>query len=173
MQLSADPTVSPVTNTERVIQVPGQQPTQPFAQPSDQDDIIPIMQERVVVTRALRETGRVRVSLKTETVEQDVEEVLHGETIAVTTVPVGRELAVGEAAPQPHRAEDGAWVIPVIEEVLIIERRLVLKEELHLHTRRTVETVREVVALRRQTATVEELPPEPENPKTPNRSFSS
>ena len=46
-------------------------------------------------------------------------------------------------------------IIPVVEEVLVIEKRLVLKEELHIRRRIATETVEVPVTLRNQRAIVE------------------
>jgi stress response protein YsnF len=50
-------------------------------------------------------------------------------------------------------------VVPVLEEVLVVERRLVLREEVRLRLVAAEETVEEAVTLRRQHAEVERLPP--------------
>ena len=58
----------------------------------------------------------------------------------------------------PVREENGATVIPVMEEVVVTETRLVLREDLHI--RRVAETHehQHTVLLRRQCAEVERLP---------------
>ena len=48
-------------------------------------------------------------------------------------------------------------IVPVFEEVLVVEKRLVLKEELHLRKCTSVEAVEAPVTLRKQTARVERL----------------
>ena len=45
-------------------------------------------------------------------------------------------------------------IIPVFEEVVVMETRIVLKEELHVTQYETTETVDIPVSLRRQTATI-------------------
>jgi stress response protein YsnF len=50
-------------------------------------------------------------------------------------------------------------VIPVVEEVLVVERRLVLKEEIHLRRVRTTTRHRETVTLRDEQVVIER--PEP------------
>jgi stress response protein YsnF len=129
----------------------------------DKDEVVlGLAEETAVVQRRLRETGRVRVSLRTEVEQHEIEETLYSDSVEIEHVPVNRTLAEGEAAPQPRRGEDGGWIIPVVEEVLVVERRLVLREELHLHVRQTEQAFRETVPLRRQEATVERLPGQPD-----------
>ena len=120
--------------------------------------MLPLAEESAVVERRLVETGRVRVSVRTEVEDHEVNETLHSDSVEVEHVPVNRTLEAGEAVPQPRRGADGGWIIPVVEEVLVVERRLVLREELHLHVRRAEEQFRETVPLRRQRVEVERLP---------------
>jgi stress response protein YsnF len=53
------------------------------------------------------------------------------------------------------RTEDGVTIIPVLEEVLVVEKRLVLKREIRIRKRSTSETVEIPVSLRQQRAKVE------------------
>ena len=50
-------------------------------------------------------------------------------------------------------------VVPVLEEVLVVERRLVIREEIRMRLVSVEEPVEQPVAVRRQRATVERLPP--------------
>ena len=126
-----------------------------------EEQVLLLVGESAVVERRLRETGRVRVSLKTEVTAGLVEETLHADTVDERRVPIGRTLAEGEV-PQPRRGDKGAWIIPVVEEVRAVERRLVLREEIHLITHRTGVVTRQEVPLRRQVASIERIVNEPE-----------
>jgi len=70
-------------------------------------------------------------------------------------VTVGREL---QAAPEV-RTEGAVLIIPVMEEVLVVEKRLVLKEELHVQRIVSQEQIEVPVAVRKQRAEVERVPP--------------
>jgi stress response protein YsnF len=118
---------------------------------------IPVVEERARVETRRRVTRRVRVRTETDTTDSIAEARLEGETVEITRVPRGVEVA----APPDIRTEGDVTVIPVCEEMLFVERRLVLTEEIHVRRRRTRETVAVPVALRRQRAIVEELDPEP------------
>ncbi|MGH8169250.1 MAG: DUF2382 domain-containing protein, partial [Steroidobacteraceae bacterium] len=80
-----------------------------------------------------------------------VTDSLTSEHVQVERVPVEREV---EAVP-PIRQEGDTTIIPVVDEVLVIERRLVLREELHVRKERRVEKVEEPVTLRTMHAVVE------------------
>ena len=120
---------------------------------------VPVIEETASVGTRAVETGRVRVRTATETVEEVLRESLRSETVAVTRVPVGRTLAAGEAPPG-IRTEDGVTIIPVLEEILVVEKRLVLREEVHLRRTASADEVEVPVTLRRQRAVVERVSPE-------------
>ena len=48
-------------------------------------------------------------------------------------------------------------IVPIMEEVLVIEKRLILKEELHIHKRRVETHQPQQVTLRREEVRVERL----------------
>jgi stress response protein YsnF len=122
---------------------------------------VPLAEENARLVRHTVETGRVRVRLRTEVEEVPVQAELRTETVDVERVAVGRELAPGEAVPAPREEEGGAvLVVPVLEEVLVVEKRLVLTEELRIRRRVDAEPAAGTVTLRRQRAEVERLPPE-------------
>jgi stress response protein YsnF len=112
---------------------------------------VPVVEEALVVRKQDVETGRLRVSLSTETVEDVVRETLRGRRAVVDRVPVGREVH----EPPQVREEDGVLVIPVVEEILVVEKRLLLKEELRVRYLETEEMMEVPVERRVQTATVE------------------
>ena len=123
--------------------------------------VLPLVEENLLVGKRRVETGRVRVSVNTEIQEQIVRETLRSERTELERVAVGRELAPGEPAPAMRQEPDGTVVVPVLEEVLVVERRLVLKEEIRMRLVAVDETVEQPMTVRRQHASVERLPPSP------------
>jgi uncharacterized protein (TIGR02271 family) len=117
-------------------------------------DILPLVEEEVRVGTRTVTTGRVTVRTITETVEDVARVALAGAEVDVERVPVGRRVD----SPPPVREENGVLIVPVLEEVAVVETRLVLREELHIRRRRTSETVEVPVALRRQRAEIDRLP---------------
>jgi uncharacterized protein (TIGR02271 family) len=122
------------------------------------DEIIPIVEEGMRVEKRQVVTGRVRVRTVVETLEEIAHASLEGETVEVQRVPRDQIVDVAPAV----RTEGEVTIVPVIEEVMVVEKRLVLKEELHIRRRRSTETVEIPVTLRKQRAVVERLPPEGE-----------
>jgi stress response protein YsnF len=92
----------------------------------------------------------VTVRTTTEISEEVARATLEGETVEVTRVPVNREIDVAPSI----RTEGDVTIIPVVEEVVVVEKRLVLKEEIHLRRTVTREDIAVPVKLRKQRATV-------------------
>lgn len=116
------------------------------------DLTVPVLEEQAYLSKETVTTGRVRVVTHSETIERLAEATLHSEAVEVTRVPIDQP--VTGALPQV-RTEGEVTIVPILEEVLVVEKRLVLKEELHIRRRPTVEQVEVPVTLRRQTARVE------------------
>lgn len=104
-----------------------------------------------------RVTGRVSVRTRTETREESVDAVLESVGADVRRVEVNRYLDEGESVPQA-RQEGDTWILPVLEEVIVVEKRLLLKEELHVTQTGDRESVSVPVTLRRQVAEIERVP---------------
>ncbi|MDT0632252.1 YsnF/AvaK domain-containing protein [Rubrivirga sp. S365] len=118
------------------------------------------VEERLAISSRVRETGRVVARTVTETVDEPVDGAGWRETVDVERVPVGREVDAAE----PPREEGDVTIIPVYEEVLVVQKRLVLREEIRLTTRRTPTDGPTHVTLRRQRVEVERLPPSDAGP---------
>lgn len=120
-------------------------------------DVIALVEETARIDKRVVETGRVRVSTRTEVSKKTLSESLRSDAVAVTRVPIDRIIADGDPTPQV-RTEDGLILIPVLEEILVVEKRLVLKEELHLRQTGSVEDVKVPVTVRKQHAVIENVP---------------
>ena len=112
---------------------------------------VALAEESVALTKERVATGRVEVRTLTDTIEETLQASLDRETVEVTRVPVDRQV---ETAP-PIRTEGDVTIVPVLEEILVVEKRLVLREEVHIRRVRTVDTIETPVTLRRQRAVVE------------------
>jgi len=116
-------------------------------------DVVPIVEEELRVSKRQVVKGRVRVRTVVDTVEKVAREELRSETIEVTRVPIDREVTEAPAV----RTEGDVTIVPVLEEVLVVEKRLVLKEELHLRRKVETETFEAPVTLRKQRVEVDRV----------------
>ncbi|MBV8795247.1 MAG: DUF2382 domain-containing protein [Hyphomicrobiales bacterium] len=120
--------------------------------PSEKTATVPLLEERLEVKKRMVTSGKIRVVTHTETVEEVAHVILDGEEADVQTV----ELDQPVVGPVPQvRTEDGVIIVPVLEEVLVVEKQLVLKREIRITKRRTSETVEIPVSLRKQRLKVE------------------
>jgi uncharacterized protein (TIGR02271 family) len=117
----------------------------------DRDEIaVPLRAEELVISRRRLEGEAVRVATLTREREQQIDEELRHDRVEITRVPIGRRV---ESAP-PVREEGDVTIMPVLEEIVVVERRLILKEEIHIRQLRTTERHRETVVLREQDAVI-------------------
>ncbi|MDP8919376.1 MAG: YsnF/AvaK domain-containing protein [Pseudomonadota bacterium] len=117
-------------------------------------EVIPLAEEELRIGKRQVTTGKVRVSTKVDVIEELAKATLDTETVEVTRVPVDRMVDQAPAI----RTENDVTIIPILEEVLVVEKRLVLKEELHVRKRTTAESFEAPVQLRKQSAVIERIP---------------
>jgi uncharacterized protein (TIGR02271 family) len=120
------------------------------------ESTLPLLAEEVAVSKQVVETGRVQVARVTHEREQLIDELLARETVEINRTRIGQHV---DAMP-PVREEGDTVVIPIVEEVLVVERRLFLKEEVRIRRVRSMERHQETVTLRHQEAVVTRLPVE-------------
>ena len=105
---------------------------------------IPVMREDVHIDKHEISRGNVTVHVSPRVRQETVDVTLGEDQVDVQRIPVNRIVE----APAPPREENGTTVIPVYEEVLVVEKRLRLKEEIRVTRRRTTRPHREDVSLR-------------------------
>ena len=133
------------------------------------DTVLPVVQESLSIDKRRLVTGRTRIETVTETVEEFVKADLESVSVEIERVPVG---AVIDSIPG-IRVEGDVTIVPVVEEVLVVEKRLVLREEIRLTRLRRSEAVAEPVRLRKQRAVVTRLPASGARPSEAEPSLSS
>lgn len=121
----------------------------------DEPLILPVIAESVVVQKQTRITGRVRISKAVHEREEVVDEPLLRRTVHVERVPINR--VVEDEI--PVRYEGDTIIVPVLEEVLVVEKRLMLKEELHITQQQEELRQPQRIVLRNEDITVERLAP--------------
>ncbi len=121
------------------------------------ETVIPLLAEEIAVSKQVVDTGRVQVTRVTHEREQLIDELLAHETVEIDRTPIGRQVDTMPAV----RDEGDTIVVPIVEEVLVVERRLFLKEEVRIRRVRSTERHQESVTLRHHEAVVTRLPVEP------------
>jgi uncharacterized protein (TIGR02271 family) len=114
--------------------------------------VIPVVEERLEVSRERVETGRVRISKSVESREVVVDDPLKRETVRVEHVPIN-QVVTGEV-PQV-REEGDVTVIPILEERVVTRTELVLVEEVRIHRDHSEYHDPQRVTLRKEVVAVE------------------
>lgn len=115
--------------------------------------VIPVVHEQLKVGKRLRETGTTRIRKIVRHTEEVVDEPLLQDEVKVEHIPINRHVP----GPVAVREENGTTIVPVLEEVLVVEKRLLLKEELRITKQsRTVHKPQRVM-LRKEEAVVERI----------------
>jgi uncharacterized protein (TIGR02271 family) len=113
--------------------------------------VIPVAEEVVAIEKRIRETGKVRIHKTIREEEEEVTLPLIRETVEIERVPVDRVVE----SPLPPRQEGDTLIVPVVEEVLVVEKKLVLKEEVHIRTVRAETEKTEHITLRKEEVTID------------------
>lgn len=113
--------------------------------------VIPVIQEEAHIAAQAIERGRVRITKRVHTQEETVDTPLRQERVQVERVSVEQIVE----SPVTMHYDGDTLVIPVMEEVLVVEKRLLLKEEVRV-TKYVGETQhQETVSVRAEEVAVE------------------
>jgi len=115
--------------------------------------VVPVVAEEIEVGKRRVETGKVRVRKTVRTTDQVVDTPVFREEVEVERVAINRVLD----APVSSRQEGDTLVVPLLEEVLVVEKRLILREEIRITRRRSEHRDAQTVTLRSEEATVERV----------------
>lgn len=111
-----------------------------------QNEVIPVIEEKINVDVKNVETGKVRISKQVHEEEVTVDvPFIHDE---VDVKHVAKNISV-EKAPEV-RHEGDTMIIPVLKEEVIVQKRLVLVEELHITKRKVEEHHPQQITLKKE-----------------------
>jgi uncharacterized protein (TIGR02271 family) len=117
----------------------------------DAVETVPVVAETAHLEKREVETGRAVIHKSVSERDEVVDALLARHDVSVERVPVGR---VVQQAPEA-RWDGDTWVLPILEERLVVEKQLVLKEELRVRTTTSEEKVQRTVRLREEHVDVE------------------
>lgn len=122
--------------------------------PGGEHHVLALHDEQLVVSKRTVPRATVRVATVTRSEDRLVEQELTHERIEIERVPINIFV---ETAP-PVRTEGDLTILPVLEEVVIVQRRLLLREEVHVRRVRQAGQHVETVVVRSQDAVVTRTP---------------
>lgn len=115
---------------------------------------IPVMEEEAHIDKRVIDTGKgVRVHKTVSEKEQLLDTPLLHDELTVEHVAVGRMLSDNEM-PQT-RYEGDTLIVPVLEEVLVVQKQVLLKEEVHITRRQREVHEPQRIVLRAEQVSVE------------------
>ena len=122
--------------------------------PDEQDElVVPVVREEVHVDAVPVQTGGVRVTKHTEGHEQLLEQELRRGRVEVKRVKTERVVD----GPQQVYRSGTTLVIPVVSEVLKVEKQWVVTEEIHVTQLEERETVQQKVLVNEEQARIERI----------------
>jgi uncharacterized protein (TIGR02271 family) len=113
---------------------------------------IPIIEERARIDKEIRETGQVHIEKEVHREEVSLDLPIIHEEAEVERVEINQYV---DTPPPPVRYEGDKMIIPVLKEVLVVEKRILVVEELHITKHRIEEHDKQKIELRREEIHVE------------------
>ncbi len=119
--------------------------------------VVPALREEARVAVREVEAGGVRVHKTVNEHPHMVDAYLRHDELVVEHVPVDRIVPLSEA---PVARQEGATlIVPILEEVLVVEKKCRIKEEIHITRNQRTEHHVEPVVLRTEDVEVERFGP--------------
>jgi len=115
--------------------------------------VLPVIAEQLIVQKREVATGGVRLRKVIKEHEETVDEPLLREEVKVERVAINRVVE----GTVPVRQEGETMIIPVMEEVLVVEKRLMLKEEIRVTRQQQTTHQPQKVTLKSEEVVVEPL----------------
>lgn len=115
---------------------------------------IPVIHEKAKISKRVVASGTVRVAKEVHEEEVLVEVPVVHDEMEVKRVTINQYV---DTPPPALRYEGDTMVIPVLQEVVVTEKRLLLVEELRVSKRKIKTNVQEKVTLRKEEVTVKRV----------------
>ncbi len=116
--------------------------------------VIPVVHESFELGKETVETNKIRISKKVTEQQTEVAIPLTSEAYEINRVPINQVVL----NPPEIRHEGDTMIIPVVKEVLIVEKRFEIIEEIHIIKRITEKTETQYINLRQEEVQIERTP---------------
>ena len=128
--------------------------TNPPAQANNGPFVLPVIHEEVKIGVRQVDTGRgVRIHKTVSEQAHHIDQTLLRDAVNVKRVPVDKIVSLSEAP--VARQEGDTWIVPILEEVLVVEKRLRIKEEVHITRTAHAQPYSDTVVLRSEHVAIE------------------
>jgi stress response protein YsnF len=119
----------------------------------EDDVVVPVVSEELHAGAAPVVTGGVRVTKRVHTHDEILEQELRRTHAEVKRVKTDRVVD----GPQPARREGATLIVPIVSEILRVEKQWVVTEEIHITQTEQTDRVRQTVPVSREEAQVERM----------------
>jgi len=119
--------------------------------PQSAEATLPLLDEQLTIEKRKVETGRVRIRTVVDERQEWVREDLVREEISIERVRMDRLVD----QPPRMRQDGNVLIIPLVEEVLVVEKKLMLREELRVRTQRHTDKIEQPATLKSTRAVIE------------------
>jgi uncharacterized protein (TIGR02271 family) len=110
-----------------------------------------ILQEEANIDKKIVESGKVYIHKKVQETNEEISVPVSHESVTIKKVTVNKYVDVAPSV----RNEGNTTIIPVIKEVLVIEKKLLLVEEVHVIKEVIEKTEEHTIPLRKEEIEVE------------------
>ena len=123
--------------------------------------VLPVVHEELQVGTRVVDTGRgVRIHKTVSEQAHQINQDLLRDAVEVRRVPVDKIVSLAEAP--ATRQEGDTLIVPVLEEILVVEKRLRIKEEIHIVRGERHEAYAGTVVLRTEHVSIERFDDSPD-----------
>jgi uncharacterized protein (TIGR02271 family) len=122
-----------------------------------------VVEEQLQIGKDVVETGRIRVSKTVHEEQQVVDVPIIQEEVNVERVAINQYVAT----PPAVRYEGDTMIMPILREVLVVEKRLLLVEEVRITKHQTETRTPQQVTLRKEEIHLQRVQPNLTPPPTP------
>jgi uncharacterized protein (TIGR02271 family) len=136
----------------------------PAAPASGAAATLPIIAETLEVEKVGVPQGGYRITKRVDEHAQLVEEVLRDRRVEIERRPVGIDVAEVPST----RYEGATLIVPVVEEVLVVEKRVRLVEEIRITPLEVSRRVADTFVLRKDNVSIERLDPDTPSDSEPS-----
>ena len=115
---------------------------------SDDATVLPVIEEHVVISKEVIETGKVFIRKRVKEEDALINIPLIQEGYQVERMPGKKDLLMEHPS---VRHEEDRMIIPVVREVLVVEKRYEVLEEVHvIKTKREIPHLQEITLLKEE-----------------------
>lgn len=124
---------------------------------------VPVLEEQLEIETRMVDLGEIRVHKTVDETEEVHRGPLDREDVEIQRLRVDRPVSEPE-----QRRQEGDWlIIPIMEEVFVVQKQLLVREEIRIRKRLVAEEHEVRETIRRERATIEDTRPAPAPGRTP------